>query len=110
LIKTCSTGGVFSKGTLVGAPQTTVAELAAIADEAHMRGLKVAAHAHGTQGIKNAIEAGIDTIDHASYLDDEAIEMGKEKGVYFVMHIYNTEYTLSRGLELGILEESLEKE
>ena len=75
-----------------------------------MRGLKVAAHAHGTQGIKNAIEAGIDTIDHASYLDDEAIEMGKAKGVYFVPDIYNTEYTLSRGLELGILEESLEKE
>ena len=110
LIKTCSTGGVFSKGTLVGAPQATVEELAAIVDEAHMRGLKVAAHAHGTQGIKNAIEAGVDTIDHASYLDDEAIEMGKAKGVYFVPDIYNTEYTLSRGLELGILEESLEKE
>ena len=57
LIKTCSTGGVFSKGTLLGAPQSTVEELKAIVDEAHMRGLKVASHAHGTEGIKNAIRA-----------------------------------------------------
>lgn len=110
LIKTCSTGGVFSKGTQLGAAQTTVEELEAIVDEAHMRGLKVASHAHGTQGIKNAIEAGVDTIDHSSYLDEEAIEMGKERGVYFVPDIYNTEFTLAQGLELGILEESLEKE
>lgn len=110
LIKTCSTGGVFSKGTMVGAPQTTVEELEAIVDEAHMRGLKVAAHAHGTQGIKNAIEAGVDTIDHASFLDDEAIEMGKRAGVYFVPDIYNTEFTLAEGMKLGILEESLNKE
>jgi imidazolonepropionase-like amidohydrolase len=110
LIKTCSTGGVFSKGTAVGAPQTTVEELAAIVDEAHMRGLKVAAHAHGTQGIKNAIEAGVDTIDHASFLDDEAIAMAKKAGVYFVPDIYNTEYTLAEGLKLGILQESLDKE
>lgn len=110
LIKTCSTGGVFSKGTLVGAPQGTIEELKAIADEAHARGLKVAAHAHGTTGIKNAIEAGIDTIDHASFLDDEAIRMGKRKGVYFAMDIYNTEFTLSRGAALGVAEENLNKE
>jgi imidazolonepropionase-like amidohydrolase len=95
---------------MVGAPQTTVEELEAIVDEAHMRGLKVAAHAHGTQGIKNAIEAGVDTIDHASFLDDEAIEMGKRAGVYFVPDIYNTEFTLAEGMKLGILEESLNKE
>jgi imidazolonepropionase-like amidohydrolase len=110
LIKTCSTGGVFSKGTRLGAAQTTREELEAIVDEAHMRGLRVASHAHGTQGIKNAIEAGVDTIDHSSYLDDDAIEMGKARGVYFVPDIYNTEFTLAQGLELGILEESLEKE
>lgn len=110
LIKTCSTGGVFSKGTLLGAPQSTVEELRAIVDEAHMRGLKVASHAHGTQGIKNAIEAGVDTIEHASYLDDEAIRMAKRNDVYLSMDIYNTEYTLAEGEKLGVLEESLEKE
>ncbi|WP_428409265.1 amidohydrolase family protein [Hyphococcus sp.] len=109
-IKTCSTGGVFSKGTLLGAPQGTPEELAAIVDEAHMRGLKVAVHAHGTIGIKNAIRAGADTIEHASYLDDEAISLAKRNGVYLSMDIYNTEYTLSEGEKNGVLEESLEKE
>ncbi len=109
-IKTCSTGGVFSKGTLLGAPQGTPEELAAIVDEAHMRGLKVAVHAHGTVGIKNAIRAGADTIEHASYLDDEAIGLAKRNGVYLSMDIYNTEYTLSEGEKNGVLEESLEKE
>lgn len=110
LIKTCSTGGVFSKGTLLGAPQSTVEELRAIVDEAHMRGLKVAAHAHGTIGIKNAIEAGIDTIEHASFLDDEAIRMAKRAGTYLSMDIYNTEFTLAEGETLGVPEESLNKE
>lgn len=110
LIKTCSTGGVFSKGTLLGAPQSTIEELKAIVDEAHMRGLKVASHAHGTVGIKNAIEAGVDTIEHASFLDDEAIRMAKASGVYLSMDIYNTEFTLSEGEKLGVPEESLAKE
>jgi imidazolonepropionase-like amidohydrolase len=109
-IKTCSTGGVFSKGTLLGAPQGTPEELAAIVDEAHMRGLKVAVHAHGNIGIKNAIRAGADTIEHASYLDDEAISMAKRRGVYFSMDIYNTEYTLAEGEKNGVLQESLDKE
>ncbi len=110
LIKTCSTGGVFSKGTLLGAPQGTVEELSAIVDEAHMRGLKVASHAHGTIGIKNAIRAGVDTVEHASFLDDEAIRMAKRAGVYLSMDIYNTEYTLAEGEKNGVLEESLNKE
>ncbi|MBI1392279.1 MAG: amidohydrolase family protein [Alphaproteobacteria bacterium] len=110
LIKTCSTGGVFSKGTLLGAPQSTVEELEAIVDEAHMRGLKVASHAHGTVGIKNAIRAGVDTIEHASFLDDEAIAMAKRAGVYLSMDIYNTEFTLAEGEALGVPEESLAKE
>ena len=109
-IKTCSTGGVFSKGTVLGAAQGTPEELAAIVDEAHMRGLKVAVHAHGTVGIKNAIRAGADTIEHASYLDDDAISMAKRRGVYLSMDIYNTEYTLAEGEKNGVLPESLEKE
>lgn len=110
LIKTCSTGGVFSKGTVLGAPQSTVEELKAIVDEAHMRGLRVAVHAHGTEGIKNAIEAGADTIEHASVLDSEAIRMARRAGTFLSMDIYNTEYTLGVGQELGIPEESLAKE
>lgn len=110
LIKTCSTGGVFSKGTTLGAAQGTVEELTAIVEEAHARGLKVAAHAHGNQGIKNAIRAGVDTIEHASFLDDEAIRMARQRGVYLSMDIYNTEYTLAEGAARGVLEESLAKE
>ncbi|MDZ7627359.1 MAG: amidohydrolase family protein [Parvularculaceae bacterium] len=110
LIKTCSTGGVFSKGTTPGAEQNTIDEIAAIVAEAHQRGLKVASHAHGNQGIKNAIRAGVDTIEHASYLDDEAIRMAKAKGVYLAMDIYNTEYTQTEGRKNGALEEALRKD
>ncbi len=110
LIKTCSTGGVFSKGTIPGAEQNTVEELSAIVSEAHQRGLKVASHAHGAAGIKNAIKAGVDTIEHASYLDKEAINMAKSKGVYLAMDIYNTEYTQAEGRKNGVLEESLRKD
>ncbi len=110
LIKTCSTGGVFSKGTSLGAAQGTLEELTAAADEAHARGLKIASHAHGTVGIRNAILAGIDTIEHASILDDETIQLAKERGVWLSMDIYNTEYTLSEGEKNGVLQESLDKE
>ncbi len=110
LIKTCSTGGVFSKGTSPGAAQNTVEEIAAIVAEAHQRGLKVASHAHGVEGVKNAIRAGVDTIEHASYLDDEAIRMAKSKSVYLAMDIYNTEYTQTEGRANGALEESLRKD
>ena len=110
LIKTCSTGGVFSKGTSLGAAQGTVEELTAIVEEAHARGLKVASHAHGTVGIKNAIRAGVDTIEHSSFLDEEAIRMAKRNSVTFVPDIYNTEYTLAEGEKLGVRQEALDKE
>ncbi len=110
LIKTCSTGGVFSKGTIPGAEQNTIEEMQAIVAEAHQRGLKVASHAHGNAGIKNAIKAGVDTIEHASYLDKEAISMAKSKGVYLAMDIYNTEYTQTEGRKNGELEEFLKKD
>ena len=110
LIKTCSTGGVFSKGTVPGAEQNTIEEMSAIVAEAHQRGLKVASHAHGNAGIKNAIKAGVDTIEHASYLDKEAISMAKSKGVYLAMDIYNTEYTQAEGRKNGELEEFLKKD
>ena len=110
LIKTCSTGGVLSKGTEVGAPQSTVEELTAIVEEAHSHGRKVASHAHGTTGIKNALKAGVDSIEHASFIDDEGIRMAKRQGTYLVMDIYNTEYILGEGEKAGILAESLAKE
>lgn len=110
LIKTCSTGGVLSKGTKVGAPQYTVEELTALVDEAHSRGLKVASHAHGAEGIINALVAGADTIEHASFIDDEGIRLAIEKNAALSMDIYVTEYILGEGASSGILEESLEKE
>ena len=110
LIKTCSTGGVLSKGTKVGAPQYTVEELTALVDEAHSRGLKVASHAHGAEGIINALVAGADTIEHASFIDDKGIRLAIEKNAALSMDIYVTEYILGEGASSGILEESLEKE
>lgn len=110
LIKFCATGGVFSKGTKVGLTQYTLEEMQAIVDEAHTHERKVAAHAHGNEGIKRAILAGVDSIEHASFLDEEAVQMGIDRGVYFAMDIYNTEYTLERGAENGVPEENINKE
>lgn len=110
VIKACATGGVFSRNTAPGIQQLTLEELTAIADEAHFWGLKAAAHAHGTEGIKAAILAGFDTIEHASFIDDEGIRLAKERGTFLSMDIFNTEYTLSQGEANGVLEENLAKE
>lgn len=110
LTKFCATGGVFSKGTKVGMTQYTLEEMQAIVDESHMHERKVAAHAHGTDGIKRAILAGVDSIEHASFLDEEAVRMGIERGTVFVLDIYNTEYTLERGAANGVPEENINKE
>jgi imidazolonepropionase-like amidohydrolase len=109
-IKFCATGGVFSKGTKVGVQQYSLEEMKAIVEEAHMRDLPVAAHAHGTSGIKTAIIAGVDSVEHASFLDDEAIALAKKHGTWLSMDIYNTEYTLSFGEQNGVDEENLNKE
>ncbi|MBT0588092.1 Xaa-Pro dipeptidase [Alteromonas oceanisediminis] len=108
--KICATGGVLSKGTKVGVQQLTLAEMQAIVEESHMRGLTVAAHAHGTEGIYNAIKAGVDSVEHVSFLNDESIELAKQNGTVFSMDIYVTEYILGEGEKAGILEESLAKE
>src|SRR5690242_2815939 len=110
VIKILATGGVLSKGDSPGAPQYTPEELKAAADEAHMAGRKIAAHAHGTQGIKNAILAGIDSIEHASLIDDEGIRLAKERGVYLVMDIYNDDYIRGKAVEFGLPKENVEKE
>lgn len=110
VIKFCATGGVFSKGTIPGQTQYTLEEMQALVDEAHTHGRRVAAHAHGTEGIKRAITAGVDSVEHASYLDDEAIEMALENGTWLSMDIYNTDYTLAEGKANGIPEENLAKD
>ena len=110
VIKILATGGVLSKGDSPGAPQFTFEELKAAAEEAHMAGRKIAAHAHGTQGIKNAILAGIDSIEHASLIDDEGIRLAKEHGTYLVMDIYNDDYILGKAIEFGLPKENVEKE
>jgi imidazolonepropionase-like amidohydrolase len=110
VIKILATGGVLSKGDSPGAPQFTFEELKAAADEAHMAGRKIAAHAHGTQGIKNAILAGIDSIEHASLIDDEGIRLAKEHGTYLVMDIYNDDYILGKAIEFGLPQENVDKE
>jgi imidazolonepropionase-like amidohydrolase len=110
VIKILATGGVLSKGDSPGAPQYTLEELKAAAEEAHAAGRKIAAHAHGAQGIKNAILAGIDSIEHASLVDDEGIRLAKERGVYFVMDIYNDDYILTKAVEFGLPQENVDKE
>jgi imidazolonepropionase-like amidohydrolase len=110
VIKICASGGVLSKGDQPGTPQYTPEEMKAIAEEAHRLGRKVAAHAHGTQSIKEAIQAGIDSIEHASLIDEEGIRLAKERGTYLVMDIYNDDFILKEGLKVGMLPESIEKE
>jgi imidazolonepropionase-like amidohydrolase len=110
VIKFCGTGGVLSKTDSVGAQQVDLVEMKALVNEAHMLGLRVAVHAHGTDGIKDAIRAGVDTIEHASLADAEAISLAKQHGTYFDMDIYNDDYILAEGAKNGIFEESLVKE
>jgi imidazolonepropionase-like amidohydrolase len=84
VIKVCATGGVLSLTDDVDTPQLTQAELDALVDEAHTLRRKTAAHAHGAAGAKRAIRAGIDSIEHGSFLDDEALDMMKQRGTYYV--------------------------
>ena len=112
VIKVCATGGVFSRNTEPGQQQLSEDELRAIADEAHQWGLRTAAHAHGAAGIKAAIRAGIDTIEHASLVDEEGIRLAAERKqpVWFSMDIFNTDYTQAEGARNGVLEENLRKD
>ena len=110
VIKILATGGVLSKGDSPGAPQFTYEELKVAADEAHMAGRKIAAHAHGAEGIKNAILAGIDSIEHASLATDEDIQLAKQHGTYFDMDIYNDDYLLGKAIEFGLPQENIDKE
>ena len=110
LIKFTATGGVMSKNTDPNARQFTLEEMKAIVDEAHSHGMTVAAHAHGLKGIQAAIDAGVDSIEHSSFIDLATIKKAINKNVYLSMDIYVSDYILGEGIKKGILEESLEKE
>jgi imidazolonepropionase-like amidohydrolase len=110
VIMVCATGGVFSRNTEPGQQQMSLPEMKSIVEEARMQGLKVAAHAHGTSGIKDAIRAGVNTIEHASLIDDEGIALAKQMGAWLSMDIYNGTYTALEGKKNGVLEENLKKD
>ncbi|HUH64081.1 MAG TPA: amidohydrolase family protein [Terracidiphilus sp.] len=97
LIKICATGGVLSKGDDPQASQFTLEEMQAIVADAHRLGRKVAAHAHGAQGILWATEAGVDSIEHGSYINDEAIAEMKKRGTYLVPTIYLEDWIVEKG-------------
>lgn len=112
VIKICATGGVFSYGDEPGAQQMTEEEMRAVVEEAHMSGMRVAAHAHGASGIAAAIRAGVDTIEHASLVDADGIRLATQRRqpVWFSMDIYNTDYTQAEGARNGVLPDNLRKD
>lgn len=110
VIKVHASGGVMSRGDAPGAPQFTVHELRAAVEEAHAAGRKVAAHAHGAQGIKNAVVAGVDSIEHGSLIDDEGIQLMLKHGTWLVADIYNDDYLLGKAIEFKLSQESIDKE
>ena len=97
LIKICATGGVLSKGDDPQASQYTLEEMQAIVADAHRLGRKVAAHAHGAQGILWASEAGVDSIEHGSYINDAAIAEMKKRGTYLVPTLYLEDWIVEKG-------------
>jgi imidazolonepropionase-like amidohydrolase len=109
-IKVLATGAVLTHNSLPGAEEFTPEELAAAVDEARKRGLKVVAHAHGAEGIKNAVRAGVASIDHGTMIDDEGITLMKQKGTYLVADIYNDDFIQGEGARLGMPKEFLEKD
>jgi imidazolonepropionase-like amidohydrolase len=99
VIKVCATGGVLSLADEVDTPQITQDEMNAIVDEAHRLRKKTAAHAHGAEGAKVAIRAGIDSIEHGSFLDEEALRLMKERGTYLVPTLLAGEYVAGKAAE-----------
>ena len=101
IIKTCASGGVLSLADDVDTPQLTQEEMNALIDEAHALKRKVAAHAHGAEAAKRAIRAGVDSIEHGSFLDDEALDMMKQHGTYYVPTLMALQ-GLSEQMEAGM--------
>jgi imidazolonepropionase-like amidohydrolase len=108
-IKIIATGAVLTAGTAPAASEYTEAEIRAAVEEAAAHGTFVTAHAHGAQGIKNAVRAGVRSIEHGSYLDDEGIELMKRHGTWLVADIYNGDYIDEIGRRDGWSAEILRK-
>jgi imidazolonepropionase-like amidohydrolase len=109
LIKCIGTGAVLTRGGVPGAPELSEAELRAAVDEAAWYDAFVAVHAHGAEGAKRAIRAGARTIEHGSYLDDEAIAMLADTGTFFSMDLYDGEWALEHGVLEGWPAETIRK-
>ncbi|HEY5754301.1 MAG TPA: amidohydrolase family protein [Steroidobacter sp.] len=109
IIKIIATGAVFAAGTTPGAAEYSESEIRAAVEEAAQYGTFVAAHAHGAEGIKRAVRAGVRSIEHASYLDDEGIALMKKHGTWLVADIYNGDYTAEIGKRDHWSEEILRK-
>jgi imidazolonepropionase-like amidohydrolase len=97
VLKVIASGAVLAPGGVPGKPEMTLQEIKAVVDVAHASGLKVAAHAHGAQSIKDSIRAGADTVEHASLIDAEGIRMAKQNKVALSMDIYNGDYIDAQG-------------
>ena len=102
VIKTCATGGVLSEGTQVGVTQYTFEELKALVEEANKLERRVAAHAHGTEGIKIAVRAGVSSIEHGSFLDEEGARLMRERGTFLVATLSAAE-GVERAAKTGVL-------
>jgi imidazolonepropionase-like amidohydrolase len=110
LIKICASGGVLSKGDDPRASQYTLEEMKAIVADAHRLGRKVAAHAHGAQAMQWASEAGVDSVEHASYIDEQTINILKKNGTYVVPTLYLSRWNLEHMKETGMPEMYAQKE
>ena len=108
-IKVLATGAVLTSGTKPGMSEFTEPELRAAVEEAEGAGTFVAAHAHGAEGIKRAVRAGVRSIEHGSLMDDEAIELMAKHGAYLVADMYDGDYMLEVGPSLGYTDEVIEK-
>ena len=108
-IKVMATGGVMTKGVGPGAEQLSVGEMAAIAEGAHKKGVRVCTHAQGNTGIKNALKAGIDCIEHGIYLDDESIGTMLKQGSWLVPTLCAPHFILKHGVKDGVPEYAVKK-
>jgi imidazolonepropionase-like amidohydrolase len=110
VIKFRASAGVLSEEASVGAPKYSQEEMNAIVDEARLHGIKVTAHAHGAESIKMAVRAGVASVEHGSFIDDEGIRLMKEKGTFLVADIYNDDYILAEFGKLGYPQKIIDKE
>ena len=110
VIKFGASAGVLTEEESVGAPQFTQEEMNAIVDETKMWGKKACAHAHGTEAIKMAVKAGVASVEHGSFIDDEGIQLMIQHGTYLVADIYNDDYIRTEYAKLGYPEKIIEKE